>query len=81
MNRSPVLAQPADMRAVPGTDTDQALVASDPDGQALTFIKVSAPWFLYVGAGYVRLHPGYADVGSTIGTVAVTDGELSDQNG
>ena len=79
VNLPPSLAQPADMHAVPGTVTDQALTASDPDGQALTFLMVSGPPFMYVGAGYVRLAPWYRDIGTSVGTVAVTDGSLSDQ--
>src|SRR5213079_2156441 len=47
-NRAPVLAQPANMTANEGATADQALSATDADGQALTFAKVSGPTYATV---------------------------------
>src|SRR5205814_5244825 len=43
VNRAPVLAQPANMTVNEGATANQALSATDADGQALTFAKVSGP--------------------------------------
>ncbi|TMQ62707.1 MAG: PKD domain-containing protein, partial [Candidatus Eisenbacteria bacterium] len=42
-NRAPTLSQPANMTVAQGATADQAITGSDPDGDALTFSKVSGP--------------------------------------
>jgi len=86
VNAQPEMAQPADMHATPGTETNQLLTASDPDGQSLTFSKLSGPSYMYVGTlgstpprGYAHLIPANRDTGVVVATVAVTDGTASDQ--
>ncbi len=86
VNFPPVLAQPADMHAIPNTLTDQILSASDADLQDLTFSKVDGPGYmtvdwlsLYPPRGYVRLAPSVADTGIALATVSISDGAASDQ--
>src|SRR5205085_2029276 len=47
-NRAPVLAQPANMTVNEGATADQALSATDADGQALTFSLASGPTYASV---------------------------------
>src|SRR5438876_267988 len=47
-NRAPTLAQPSNMTVNEGATQDQTLHATDPDGNALTFAKVSGPLLLTV---------------------------------
>jgi PKD repeat protein len=86
-NRAPVLAQPSDMTADEGSTADQAITATDPDGDALSFSKVSGPTFLTVsttspgtgsGTGNIHLAPGFSDSGTAGATVRASDGALFD---
>jgi hypothetical protein len=85
-NRAPVLNQPANMTVSPGATADQALVASDPEGDVLTFSMVSGPTFMSVTTttinpprGNVHLAPGFADAfGTATAVVRVSDGSLAD---
>jgi PKD domain-containing protein/VCBS repeat protein/flagellar hook capping protein FlgD len=70
-----------------GTGT-QYPYATDPDGDLLTFSKVSGPNYMDVttnyqssgyGQGKITLTPSAADVGTATGVVAVSDGMFSDQ--
>jgi len=87
-NQAPVLAQPSDMTLNENATQDQTLTATDADGNALTFSKVTGPAFLTVttitsgtgtATGRARLAPGYADAGTYAATVSVTDGGMTDQ--
>jgi len=84
VNGAPILNQPADMICVAeGTTADQAISASDPDGDPLTFSKVAGPVYMTVTTtspttGNIRLAPGFSDAGTAIGTVQVSDGALFD---
>jgi PKD repeat protein len=84
-NGAPVLAQPANMTVSEGATADQILAATDPDGDALTFSKVSGPTFMTVTTttitpprGNVHLAPGFSDFGSSAAVVSVSDGTLTD---
>lgn len=79
-NRAPVLEQPADMALAEGSTATQQLIASDPDGNPLTFLKSGAsPLFMSVtAAGLVTLAPGFSDAGSYTGSAMVSDGALAD---
>ncbi len=87
-NSAPLLAQPADMSARAGQTVDQTLTATDPDQNPLTFSKISGPFYLSVqtiesgmgeAMGLARIAPTSLDSGTTTGTVAASDGLLSDQ--
>jgi hypothetical protein len=84
-NRPPVLVQPTNMVVDEGMTADQTLTASDPDGNPLTFTKVSGPLFLTVTSttgttGNAHLAPGFSDAGVSSATVRATDpGSLFDQ--
>jgi PKD repeat protein len=88
-NRPPVLAQPSDMTVDEGMTADQTLNATDPDGNPLTFTKVSGPLFLTVtttspgtgtATGNAHLAPGFSDAGVSTAMVRATDpGALFDQ--
>src|SRR5205814_9811441 len=77
-NRAPVLAQPANMTVNEGVTADQALSATDADGQALTFSLASGPTYATVStttpgtgtaAGNLHLAPGFADAGTANASV------------
>ncbi len=85
-NAAPVLTQPSNMNVRVGEIKDQALSASDPNADPVTFSTVSGPAYMTVttvdataGMGNVRLNPGSGDVGAQTVMVMVTDGDLSDQ--
>jgi PKD repeat protein len=77
-NNPPVLAQPANMTVNEGATSDQILTATDPDGNPITFSKVSGPTFMTVVGNNVHLAPGFSDAGTYTGTVRASDGSLSD---
>ena len=85
--RPPVLAQPSDMHVIPGTITEQALSATDPEGLALSFYKASGPDYMSAGTlsaipgrGYVRFEPpADADTASIAVAVGVTNGGATDE--
>src|SRR5439155_13674444 len=85
VNKAPTLAQPRNMTVNEGATPDQTLNATDPDGNALTFAKVSGPLFLTVSTtnattGNAHLAPATGDRGTYSATVKATDtGGLSDQ--
>ena len=85
-NQAPVMEQPTDMTVDEGATADQALIAEDPDGNPLTFTKVSGPSFMTVQTlsptlGNIHLAPGFDDAGTYAATVRATDGSLnSDQS-
>ena len=79
-NHAPTLDQPTDMTVNEGETADQQLTASDPDNDPLTFSKVGGPTFMTVSpTGLVHLAPGFADAGTSTGTVRVSDGSLTDE--
>ena len=88
VNHPPVLAQPSDMRVDENATRDQALSATDADGNGITFSKITGPSFLVVttvtsgtgtGTGNAHLAPGYSDAGTYAATVSASDGGLTDQ--
>src|SRR5262245_4566065 len=88
-NHAPTLAQPANMTVNEGATADQALSATDPDGDALTFSLASGPAYATVtttspgtgtAAGNLHLAPGFSDAGTASAAVRVADaGGMSDQ--
>src|SRR5205809_167610 len=87
VNRPPVLAQPANMTVNDGQVANQTLTATDPDGNPLTFSKVSGPAYVTVttttqgtgtATGNIALAPGFSDAGTATASVSATDGSLSD---
>src|SRR5207247_10578032 len=48
VNHPPVLAQPSDMTVDENATRDQALSATDADGNGITFSKITGPYFLVV---------------------------------
>ncbi|HYQ90320.1 MAG TPA: FG-GAP-like repeat-containing protein, partial [Candidatus Binatia bacterium] len=88
VNQTPTLSPPAGMTVPSGENAAQALTATDADGQPLTFAKSAGPAFMFVQTsdvgsgtahGEIRLAPFASNVGSSTGTVNVTDGFSSDQ--
>jgi PKD repeat protein len=88
VNRPPILAQPANMTASTcGGTADQAITARDPDGDPITFSKVSGPTFMTVtttsagtgtATGNVHLAPAITDGGTYLASVAATANGESD---
>ena len=86
---APVLVSPATMRVNPGETADQALHATDSDGDPLTFSKAFGPSYMTVtttdpgsgsATGNIHLAPPIpTGVGPTSGGVAVGDGTFLDQ--
>jgi hypothetical protein len=81
-NCRPALDPVADMTVNERSTADQALHATDPQGMALTFTKMSGPTFMTVtttnpgstGAGNIHLAPALGDSGSYSASVRVSDG-------
>ena len=80
---APVVATISNMSVLAGTTADQAVSATDADGEALSFSKSAGPPYMTVtttnpgagsGSGNIHLAPTAGDVGPSSGTVAVTDG-------
>src|SRR5207237_134298 len=87
VNQAPVLAQPANMTVNEGATANQALSATDADGQALSFTKTAGPAYATVtttsagtgtAAGNLHLAPGFSDAGTASASVSVSDGAASD---
>ena len=81
-NLAPVLAQPANMNVNRGATATQQLTATDADlpAQALSFSKVSGPFFVTVSStGLVTAAPGFSDAGNHTVTVRASDGLLNNQ--
>ena len=87
-NQAPTLSPLADMSVLAGEVAIQTINATDPEGQPLTFAETSGPPFMFVattdqgsgsGHGEIRLAPFLSDVGTTAGSVSVSDGTTSDQ--
>src|SRR5437667_151261 len=83
VNRTPVLAQPANMTVNEGATANQTLTATDADGQALTFTKAAGPTYATVttttpgtgtGTGNLALAPGFSDSGTATVSISVSDG-------
>jgi PKD repeat protein len=83
-NHPPVLTQPANMTVAEGATADQAITGTDPDGDPLTFTKVSGPSYMTVTTtnattGNIHLAPGFSDAGTASATVQASDGSLNNQ--
>ncbi len=87
-NQPPLLTQPADMSLFQGETKDQDLIATDPDGEALSFALVAGPSYATVTTldpgsgeahGRIRLTPGSNDVGVTTATVEARDQLIADR--
>src|SRR6267142_1521600 len=83
VNRNPVLAQPANMTVNEGATANQALSATDADGDGLSFTKAVGPTYATVttttpgtgtGAGNLALAPGFSDSGTATISISVSDG-------
>jgi len=79
---APVLDPPASMRMHVGQTSDQALHATDADGDPLSFTKFLGPDYMTVtttdagsgsASGNIRLAPSLGDGGAAIGSVTVDD--------
>src|SRR5207253_1339271 len=86
-NNPPTLAQPANMTVNEGATANQAITATDPDGNALTFTKASGPTYATVttttpgtgtAAGNLALAPGFSDAGVATVSITASDGAASD---
>src|SRR5207245_2368897 len=88
VNRAPVLAQPENQSVAQGATADQPISATDADGEALTFAKVTGPTFMTVttttpgtgtGTGNIHLAAGSLEpTGTSSASVSATDGTATD---
>lgn len=85
---APILVPPSAMTVLVNETADQALQATDANGDPLTFAKAFGPAYMTVtttdpgtgtATGNVHVAPGIGDLGLTEVSVSVTDGILSDQ--
>src|SRR5436190_528914 len=85
--RPPAHLQPANMTVNEGATANQALSATDADGQALSFTKTAGPTYATVtttsagtgtAAGNLALAPGCSDAGTATTTISASDGAASD---
>jgi len=77
VNRAPTLTQPADQSSKQDANVSLALVASDPDGTALTYSSTGLPPGLSLGASSGIIAGVVSKAGSFAVTVTVSDGALS----
>jgi len=82
VDNPPTLNPIANQQLCEGTTKDQPISGSDPDGDPLTFTKVSGPTYMTVATlspttGNIHFAPGFADAGTNAGTVRASDGALS----
>ena len=79
-NRAPVISEVANQVVTAGDTMSVVVSATDPDGDGLTYSKVSGPGGVTVNSntGQVSWVTGNDDVGSYSITVSASDGELSD---
>jgi len=84
----PTISYVSPMTLRAGQTGAQYFYATDPDGDPLTFSKVSGPTYMEVttyyqsfsySQGKITLTPSAADVGTATGVVAASDGTFSDQ--
>jgi len=85
-NNPPTLNPIANMNVAEGATANQVISGSDPDGDALTFSKVSGPTFMTVSTtnattGNIHLTPGFADAGAYNATARASDGVASADRG
>src|SRR5262249_50454883 len=83
----PFLASVSDMTVNEGATATQGLTATDPDGNPVTFQKVSGPLYMTVSTinpgpgtatGQITLSPGFSDAGSGVpASVRALDGVLA----
>ncbi len=80
-NRQPTISFP-DMRVAPGGTTDRAISGTDPDGESVTFTKLTGPTFVTVttlnpgagtATGNIHAAPGPTDTGLFQLTIRATD--------
>ena len=78
-NRTPTLTQPANQTSPEGSAASVALVASDPDGNPLTFSATGLPPGLAIStaSGLISGTPTFTSAGTYSITTTVSDGSLS----
>ena len=79
-DRPPQLTQPTNMTVNEGSSANQALDATDPDGDAILFSKLAGPNYVTVqnNPGNILLAPGFTDAGTATATVRATANGLTD---
>jgi len=87
-NRAPTLVQPVDMTLPEGTVRERELLATDPDGDGVTFALVSGPSYVSVttvdpgtgnALGSLRVAPGFRDAGTATVQIEASDGFQSNR--
>src|SRR5439155_950864 len=81
-NSAPNLAQPNNMTVNEGATANQAISATDPDGNPVTFRKTAGPTYMTVTTtspttGNIALTPGFSDAGTAAATVRASDATLN----
>lgn len=76
-NRAPTLVQPADQSSKQNATVSLALVASDPDGNALTYFASRLPAGLSINATSGIISGVVSQTGSSLTTVTASDGALA----
>ncbi len=79
VNRPPQWASPmlSPVQLAEGATQTVSLMATDPDGDTLTYSLVTPPSFATVSGATLTLSPDYASAGSWTLTVRVSDGQAS----
>ncbi len=78
-NRAPTLTQPANQTSAEGASVSLALVASDPDGNTLTYGATGLPGGLAINSssGVISGTPTFTSAGAYTVTATASDGSLS----
>ncbi|MBL8952829.1 MAG: hypothetical protein JNK82_18755 [Myxococcaceae bacterium] len=77
VNRPPVLTPIANQSVVAGTMASLMLMATDPDGDAVTFSAQGLPAYATLAGSTLTFAPGAGVVASTLVTVTATDPSLA----
>jgi uncharacterized membrane protein YphA (DoxX/SURF4 family) len=77
VNRAPVLNPIAAISVAQGATATRTLVASDPDGDAVTLSKFNGPAFASVTGSTLTTSPASSDSGAYTVVVRATDGSLN----
>src|SRR3989449_11750874 len=84
MDQARALARPANVTVNEGTTANNPLSATDPDGNPLTFSRISGPAYATVtttsagtgtATGNVALSPGFSDAGTASVSVSASRSE------
>ncbi|PSV17130.1 hypothetical protein C0W59_03210 [Photobacterium kishitanii] len=77
INHAPMLEALSTINIAAGKSTTVDVIASDKDGDALTYSLVNKPDWVSIQDSIISIAPSHADIGQYVLNVKVSDGSLS----